>query len=67
VITSLARGCHAVEARIVGNARLRQRRGGIRAWHSVKTDIVKHLLEDRTCVATTLVDYYGLPQDEGKA
>ena len=46
----------------MGNARLRTRRGGIRAWESVKRDIVNHLRSDRTCVATTMVDYYGLPE-----
>jgi hypothetical protein len=46
----------------VGNARLRERRGGIRPWRSVKKDIVNHLREDRECIATTMVDYYGMPQ-----
>src|SRR5882724_7204485 len=59
----VARGYHSVDARIVGNARLRQRRGGIRPWPSVKKDIMNHLREDQGCVATTLVDYYGMPQD----
>src|SRR5580658_1268620 len=59
----LARGYHVVAARIVGNARLRRRRGGIRPWPSVKRDIVNHLREDAGCIATTMVDYYGLPQD----
>jgi len=42
----VSKGYHSVEARIVGNARLRQRRGGIRPWLSVRTDIVNHLRED---------------------
>jgi hypothetical protein len=54
-------GYHAVGARIVGNARLRQRRGGIRPWPSVRQDIVNHLKDDTECIATTMVDYYGLP------
>jgi len=58
----LAKGYDAVSARIVGNARLRGRRGGIRSWPSVKRDIVNHLKEDKACIATTMVDYYGLPQ-----
>jgi hypothetical protein len=41
-----AKGYHAVEARIVGKARVRQRRGGIRAWPSVRMEIVRHLKED---------------------
>lgn len=46
----VSRGYHSVDARIVGNARLRGRRGGIRAWASVKKDIVNHLREDRDCI-----------------
>jgi hypothetical protein len=61
MIHLLAKGYHAVSARIVGNARQRNR-GGIKPWPSVKRDIVSHLKEDPTCVATTMVDYYGLPQ-----
>ena len=57
------RGYDDVSARIVGNARLRQRRGGIRPWPSVKRDIIHHLREDPNCIATTMVDYYGLPQE----
>jgi len=56
-------GYESVSARIVGNSRLRQRRGGIRPWPSVRKDIVKHLKEDSGCLATTMVDFYGLPQD----
>src|SRR5882672_598457 len=58
----LAKGYDAVSARIVGNARLRRRRGGIRSWPSVKRDIISHLREDSACIATTMVDYYALPQ-----
>ncbi len=59
----LSRGYETVSARIVGNARLRQRRGGIRPWLSVRKDIVNHLKEDANCIATTMIDYYGLPQE----
>lgn len=58
----VSKGYYSVEARIVGNARLRERRGGIRAWPSVRRDILNHLRADQTCIATTMVDYYGLPQ-----
>ena len=38
-------GYEKVAARLVGNARLRERRGGIRAWTSVKADIIRHLFD----------------------
>lgn len=56
------KGFTQVSARIVGNARLRHRRGGIRGWDSVKRDIVRHLRGDATAYSTTMVDYYALPQ-----
>lgn len=59
----LAVGYESVSARIVGNARLRRTRGGIRGWSTVRRDIVNHLHEDTGCVATTMVDYYGLPKE----
>jgi hypothetical protein len=55
-------GYQSVSARIVGNARLRQRRGGIRPWPSVRKDIINHLRQDPGCIATTMVDFYALPQ-----
>ena len=57
-----AKGFTSVSARIVGNARIRQRRGGIKPWPSVKRDIVAHLREDASCIATTMVDFYALPR-----
>ena len=55
-------GYSRVAARLVGNARARSRRGGIRSWDAVRRDIAGHLKEDMGSVATTMVDYYGLPQ-----
>jgi hypothetical protein len=60
-------GYESVSARIVGNARLRQRRGGIRPWPSVRKDIVNHLRQDSGCIATTMVDFYALPQQGDSA
>lgn len=51
-----------VSARLAGNARQRSRRGGIRPWETVRKDILKHLREDSAALATTMVDYYGLPR-----
>ncbi|MFH1859714.1 MAG: DUF4276 family protein [bacterium] len=60
-------GYSNVSARLVGNSRQRNRRGGIKAWSAVRKDIVNHLREDPCCLATTMVDYYALPQSGGKA
>lgn len=57
----IAVGYERVGARLVGNARARMRRGGIRSWDLVKRDIIRHLSSDPGCIATTMVDYYALP------
>lgn len=61
------RGFTNVSARLIGNARQRERRGGIRSWRSVRVDILNHLREDTTCLETTMVDYYALPQTGDRA
>jgi hypothetical protein len=60
-------GYESVGARLVGNARQRERRGGIPGWNVVRTGIINHLRSDTGCLATTMVDYYGLPQKGAKA
>ena len=55
-------GYSLLSARLLGNARQRKRRGGIKPWVVVRSDILNHLREDPGCVATTMVDYYALPQ-----
>jgi hypothetical protein len=60
-------GYERVGARLFGNARQRERRGGVRGWDTLKKDIVRHLRQDSGAVATTMVDYYGLPQGGSKA
>jgi hypothetical protein len=56
-------GYGSVSARLVGNPRLRSRRGGIRSWQSTRNDILRHLKQDAGAVASTLLDYYGMPHD----
>jgi hypothetical protein len=63
----LARGFERVDARLLGNARQRDRRGGIKGWNAVRRDIVRHLSQDAGCIATTMVDYYALPHSGEKA
>ena len=55
-------GYTGISARLIGNARQRHRRGGIRSWDSVRKDIAGHLKEDPGCLATTIVDYYAMPK-----
>ncbi|MEP7010556.1 MAG: DUF4276 family protein [Acidobacteriota bacterium] len=57
-----AHGYTSVGARLVGNSRQRDRRGGIKAWSAVRKDILRHLKEDAGALATTMVDFYALPQ-----
>jgi hypothetical protein len=63
----VARGFERVDARLLGNARQRDHRGGIRGWDTVRKDIIRHLSQDSGCIATTMVDYYALPQSGEKA
>lgn len=39
-------GYEKISARLLGNTRQRDHRGGIRAWSAVRTDILNHLRED---------------------
>ena len=63
----LAKGYDDVSARKLGNARQRHQRGGIRPWSSVRKNITNHLKGDPACIATTMVDYYALPQEGAAA
>ena len=60
-----AMGFHSVAARLMGNARKRNRRGGIRGWSQVRGEIIRYLTNDSTLYISTMVDYYGLPE-QGK-
>lgn len=60
-------GYQSVAARLIGNARLRASRGGIRGWTNVKQDILRHLRSDQGAIATTMVDYYAMPATGSKA
>ena len=58
-------GYLSVAARLMGDARPRSRRGGL-SWQSVRKGILRHLKQDPQAVATTMVDYYGMPQSRSK-
>ncbi|MFN0105125.1 MAG: DUF4276 family protein [Bryobacteraceae bacterium] len=51
-------GYTKVSARRVGNHR---RRGGVGTWESAKREILGHLKNDRDAIATTMLDFYGMP------
>jgi len=61
------RDWHSVSARLMGNARQRSQRGGIKGWPTVRKEIIQHLKQDPHCYVTTLVDYDGLPDSGEKA
>nr|WP_297385901.1 DUF4276 family protein [uncultured Roseateles sp.] len=54
-------GFTSVSARLLGNARLRERRGGIKAWQTVRRDVARHLMQDAGAASATFVDFYALP------
>lgn len=60
-------GYSNVSARLLGNARMRSRRGGIKSWHAVRDDILNHLRGDVGSISTIMVDYYALPENGNKA
>lgn len=55
-------GVTRISARLIGNARQRGGRGGIKPWPAARKDIVAHLREDAGCIATVMADYYGMPK-----
>lgn len=60
------RGFESVSAKLMGNARLRSHRGGVRGWPEVKNEILRHLRTDSNLFIATMVDYYGMPGDPNK-
>ena len=57
-------GFSHIWARLYGSARKRGRGTG---WPTVQGELVRHLKEDKTIIATTMTDYYGMPQSGSKA
>ena len=55
-------GYYVVRPRLMGSARQRSHRGGVKPWPVVRKGIVNHLQEDSGRIVSTMVDYYGLPQ-----
>lgn len=61
------RGFVRVDARIMGGARQRHRRGGVRSWPSFRNELVRLLKSDRRLLHTSMVDFYGMPAEGGRA
>lgn len=61
-LCSVSVGYKVVSARLLGNARSRNQRGGIKEWDIVRKGILNHLKQDQEVIVTTMVDYYGLPE-----
>jgi len=61
-----AKGFQAVSAKLMGNARLRSQRGGVRGWPQVRREILRHLGTDKQVLLSMMVDYYGMPSGRGK-
>ena len=56
-----------VSARILGKPGCGKKEAAFERGVAVKKDILNHLKEDTNCLATTMVDYYGLPQTGDRA
>lgn len=56
-------GYSLVAARMLGSAQERSKRGGIKPWPVVRQGIVEQLRGDPGSIASTMVDFYGLPQE----
>ena len=56
-------GYTVVGARMMGSAQQRARRGGIVPWEIARQRIVNNLRADSELTVSTMVDYYGMPND----
>lgn len=56
-------GYSAVASRLIGESKQSNRRGGIKPWPVVRQGIVEQLRGDPGSIASTMVDFYGLPQE----
>ena len=60
-------GYTEISARLMGKARIRSQRGGVRPWPEVRTEILARLRNDPEVFVGVIVDYYGMPDDGGGA
>ncbi|MCY4534126.1 MAG: DUF4276 family protein [Bryobacterales bacterium] len=60
-------GWSTVSARLMGNARRRDHRGGVKPWSTVQAEIAKNLRQDHGLVVTMMVDYYAMPRTGPRA
>jgi hypothetical protein len=60
-------GYEAVGTKLMGKARSRSKRGGVRGWPEIKDEILRHLKADQHILLTLMVDYYGMPAAQKKA
>lgn len=61
------RGFESVDARLIGSARQRAKRGGVRPWASFRNELIRHLESDRHILHTSMVDFYGMPAEGNRA
>ncbi len=61
------RGFTSVDARLMGGARRRRQRGGVPSWTSFRNELVRHLKADSGLLHTSIVDFYGMPDDGKRA
>ena len=60
-------GLENISAKLMGKARSRAQRGGVRGWPEIKKEILRHLKADPDVFLTLMVDYYGMPAAGARA
>jgi Domain of unknown function (DUF4276) len=60
------KGYLSVTAKLMGNSRNRNHRGGIQNWPSIRDEILKDLKNDKSLYVSVMVDYYALPGSDNQ-
>jgi hypothetical protein len=61
------KGYLSVTAKLMGNSRNRNHRGGIQNWPSIRDEILEDLRNDKNLYVSIMADYYALPGGDNQA
>jgi hypothetical protein len=60
------KGYLSVTAKLMGNSRNRNHRGGIQNWPSIRDEILEDLRNDKSLYVSVMVDYHALPGSDNQ-